>query len=69
VFESGLKVPKDISVAGFDDILLASQVWPPLTTVQQPAYKIYEIATKMMIRLLQGVDTNSLSHKVEKMVL
>jgi LacI family transcriptional regulator len=40
VFEEGLKVPNNISVAGFDDIPLASQVWPPLTTVQQPIDKI-----------------------------
>jgi LacI family transcriptional regulator len=53
IFEAGLKVPDDISVAGFDDIPLASQIWPPLTTVRQPIYKIAEIATNMLIRLLR----------------
>lgn len=32
----GLRLPHDLSVAGFDDSALASSVWPPLTTVRQP---------------------------------
>jgi LacI family transcriptional regulator len=65
VFEAGLKIPNDISVAGFDDIPLASQVWPPLTTVQQPIYIIAEIATNMLIRLLKGENTTDLYHEVD----
>lgn len=32
----GLKVPEDVSVAGFDDAPIASVMWPDLTTVAQP---------------------------------
>lgn len=32
----GLRIPDDLSVAGFDDTALASVVWPPLTTIRQP---------------------------------
>lgn len=35
----GLNVPKDLSVAGFDDTVAAS-VWPPLTTIRQPIFEI-----------------------------
>lgn len=35
--EAGLRVPEDISVAGFDDIHFAAYSDPPLTTVAQPA--------------------------------
>ena len=38
--ELGLHVPHDLSVIGFDDILLASHVIPRLTTVAQPVEKI-----------------------------
>ncbi len=34
VFESGLSVPEDISVIGFDDIDLSTYIQPPLTTVR-----------------------------------
>ena len=33
IFESGLKVPEDVSVIGFDDIDLSTYIQPPLTTI------------------------------------
>jgi len=38
--ELGLKVPADVSIAGFDDIPAASTVTPPLTTIRQPLDEI-----------------------------
>lgn len=32
----GLRIPDDVSIAGYDDTRLASAVWPPLTTIRQP---------------------------------
>jgi len=32
----GLALPADLSVTGFDDTMLATRVWPPLTTIRQP---------------------------------
>lgn len=31
-----LKLPHDLSVAGFDDSPIAATLWPPLTTIHQP---------------------------------
>jgi LacI family transcriptional regulator len=39
----GLRVPDDLSIAGFDDTDLARLLWPPLATVRQP---IKEMATE-----------------------
>jgi LacI family transcriptional regulator len=52
VHEAGLEIPGDVSVAGFDDIALARQIWPPLTTVRQPIYDIARTATRLLVDLL-----------------
>jgi LacI family transcriptional regulator len=52
VHEAGLQIPGNVSVAGFDDIPLARQIWPPLTTVCQPIYDIAAAATRLLITLL-----------------
>jgi DNA-binding LacI/PurR family transcriptional regulator len=49
VWEVGLRCPDDISVVGFDDVPLARQLCPPLTTVNQP---IREMAARAMQLLI-----------------
>lgn len=56
IHEAGLDIPGEISVAGFDDVALASQIWPPLTTVCQPIYDIAATATRMLIGLLDHIE-------------
>ncbi|WP_299938034.1 LacI family DNA-binding transcriptional regulator [uncultured Pelagimonas sp.] len=53
------KVPEDVSVMGFDDIGLAEQFIPPLTTIKQDRLMIGETAAKMlMARILPPKDKN-----------
>jgi LacI family transcriptional regulator len=59
VKELGLRVPHDISVIGFDDIPMASQVYPPLTTIRQPLAEMGRAAVRMMIAKLRGVEPPS----------
>lgn len=54
VQERGLTVGRDISITGFDDIPGAEHTHPPLTTVNQPVYKIGAMICQMLIRLIQG---------------
>ncbi len=51
--EKNLKVPDDVSVIGFDDILFASIVNPPLTTVAQPTYQMGENAMRLLIDVIK----------------
>jgi len=46
----GFNVPKDISVCGFDDTPLAKVVWPALTTIRQPIYKMGFQAAKLLVK-------------------
>ena len=45
----GLVIPDDLSVAGCDDISLAQQVYPALTTIRQPFAEMVQAATTALI--------------------
>lgn len=47
--ERGLRVPQDISVAGYDDVIYASLLETPLTTVRQPIEQMCKRAVAMML--------------------
>lgn len=57
IFDQGLRVPQDVSVVGFDDILLASYTAPPLTTVWQPAFQKGVEAIQMLMEYLDDGET------------
>jgi LacI family transcriptional regulator len=46
---AGLEVPRDIAVAGFDDIPTLRDVYPPLTTVRLPLKRLGEIAARLVL--------------------
>ena len=54
--QQGLHVPRDVSVVGLDDIELASQISPELTTVRLPRYEIGCRAMEMLLDLIQAGD-------------
>lgn len=51
--EAGRHVPDDVSIIGFDDILLASYVSPPLTTIRSPKRSAGEKAVKHLLTRIQ----------------
>lgn len=55
----GLKVPQDISIAGFDDSPLASAVFPRLTTVRQPLDTMAAQAVNTLIDLIRKPNTSA----------
>lgn len=52
--ESGLSVPKDVSVVGFDDIQGAAYNTPSLTTVRQPLVRMGGIAAEILLARIEG---------------
>jgi len=54
IIQGGSNVPDDISIIGFDDIAVASQIHPPLTTISAPIAKIAELAVDMLISQVQN---------------
>ena len=49
-----LNVPGDISVVGFDDLVMASHTQPPLTTLRQPKQLMGRLAGETVLNLLAG---------------
>lgn len=45
----GIAVPKDVLIAGFDDTVLATVAWPPLTSVRQPLEDIGREAVQIVL--------------------
>ena len=50
----GRKIPEDLAFIGADDILLASQVTPPLTTIKTNAYDIGAMAAELLLKRMAG---------------
>ncbi|MEW2165555.1 LacI family DNA-binding transcriptional regulator [Streptomyces sp. NPDC007084] len=53
--EAGRRVPEDVAVIGFDDMLpIAEQTDPPLTTVRQDIEEMGRLMARLLIRGLEG---------------
>ena len=59
-----LRVPYDLSIAGYDDAPLAQRLWPRLTTVRHPVELVCREATELLIADLNdeptGFDPNTI---------
>lgn len=49
-----LRVPEDVAIAGFDDILAAAHTSPPLTTVRQPTARIGQRAAELLFERMHA---------------
>jgi len=60
---TGLRIPEDIAVVGYDDIPMASHVSPTLTTVRQPTHEQGRLAAEL---LLQRIEKDGERPRAEK---
>lgn len=65
-----LRIPRDISVIGFDDAQFAAHLTPSLTTVKQYSYEIGFYACGMLMKLLNKVplETNKIKVPTELLI-
>jgi len=63
--DMGLKIPGDLSVAGFDDIPLASFLWPSLTTIGQPIEAMARRATELLLMQLRDNHDEPLDKTID----
>lgn len=60
--KSGLHIPHDLAVVGFDDIPAAEVIEPGLTTVRQPKLEMGDYAINMIVDKIEGREL-SVKHK------
>lgn len=58
--DAGLDVPRDLSIVGFDDLPMASRVWPNLTTVRLPIRDMGRMAAEKLTARSRGLDPATL---------
>lgn len=63
--QRGVSIPRDLSVAGFDDVPLSHQTWPSLTTIRQPTQAMAEAAATLLIERIRGKKPNGTVRNLE----
>ena len=52
--KQGLRIPQDLSIVGFGNVLVSEHFRVPLTTVRQPKLRLGACAMELMTKLLRG---------------
>jgi DNA-binding LacI/PurR family transcriptional regulator len=54
LLQQGLKIPEDVSIIGFGNVLAAEYFRVPLTTVRQPKFRMGVAAVEALIKIIRG---------------
>jgi DNA-binding LacI/PurR family transcriptional regulator len=65
IFERGLKIPRDISLIGFDDIALSAFTQPALTTVQLSRSEIAKLAFRALYGIQNAATAKGEEYSIE----
>ncbi len=58
--KSGVSIPDDLSIIGFDDNTISEIIHPALSTIHQPKKEIGEIAMNMLLDCLAGGEVQNI---------
>lgn len=60
----GIKIPQDVQIIGFDGVAFGEMIYPELTTVAQPIYDMGALATRLLIKIINGKETEQLKYEI-----
>ena len=67
--KAGLRVPEDISIVGFDDILFAALTDPPLTTINLPREEIGRAAVEALLDTIKDASRQGHEYKIKPLLV
>ncbi|WP_371782641.1 LacI family DNA-binding transcriptional regulator [Streptosporangium subroseum] len=67
--DSGIQVPADMSVIGFDDIAEAAHFIPPLTTVRQDFIELGRQIMAVLLTLIEGAEVGESMHAEPELIV
>lgn len=56
LYDNDIKIPIEISIIGFDDLLIARYLHPKLTTIRYPLHTMAKQAAELALRLAKGEE-------------
>lgn len=66
--KNGLRIPEDVSVAGFDNLNISKYFNPSLTTVDTPKYKLGRKAMELLLKKIKGQKVENFFMKTELVI-
>jgi len=63
--EHGFKLPEDLSIIGFDNVIFASYLYPKLTTIDNPVNEMGKMAAKLVLKNVYQNKTFEIQHVFE----
>ena len=67
LMEHNYKVPQDVALVGYDDIMVSKMVTPSLTTVRQPVWELAGVATRLLLERIK--EKGQKEHKGQKVIM
>lgn len=63
--ESGLGIPDDLSIVGFDDVILARFIYPKLSTIEYPIVAMGHMAARWVLKHVYDLDGTPINNVFE----
>ena len=66
--DKGLKIPKNLSLVGFDDYESGAHLSPPLTAVRQPIYELGKEAGKKILGQWKNLENAGMEVEIMQLI-
>jgi LacI family transcriptional regulator len=60
-----LRIPEDVSVVGFGNLMIGELIHPPLTTINQKPYEIGRVAARRILERIQNAGGKIVAQSVD----